>query len=586
MEEEVKGLGDYLDIIRRHKYLVVFSTLILMIASASIAYLLPATYKSEGLILIESQEIPRDLVKSTVTSYADQRIEVIKQWTMTTSNVMKIVEKFNLYPAMRKKAPVAEVVDLFRLNVDVSMVKANVTDPRSGRARHASIAFNVSFMDGSPQTAQKVANELITGFLNENARTRTERAAQTTTFLDEEASKLQRKVQKLEKDIAEFKDKNSDSLPELLEYNLSMVTRLQDELVTNQNQIMVLKDQIMTMTLEKANLHFYIDAQQPVNNEPTTPQGQLVQAQANFNRLQAKYSPNHPDVLQLKRRIKSLKAELGIDTIGSGSLALELKQAQEELDLLKQRYVANHPDVKAKTNQVASLKAQLKQAGGSQLSAQRTPSVSDKTNPIYLQLSSKVNSSEREIGRLRVRQGEAKAKLEDYERRVVQTHQVKRAYDNLSRDHANHLSKYKELRAKQLEAELAQNLESENKGESFKLIEPPLVPEKAVKPNRTKILAMGIVLSIGSGFGLALLVDMVKGGVRGYNEISRVIGSVPLVVIPMIITEQDHKKKAANRRRLIYLVIILFALMIAGFHFLVMDLEVLWFKVMRKLTSL
>lgn len=586
MEEEVKGLGDYLSIIRRYKYLVIFSTLILVIASASLAYLLPATYKSEGLILIESQEIPRNLIKSTVTSYADQRIAVIKQRTMTTDNVMTIVKKFNLYPAMRKKAPVAEVVSLFRQNIDVSMVEANVTDPQSGRARRATIAFTVSFMDRSAQTAQKVASELVTGFLNENARTRTERATETTAFLKEEAGKLQGKVQQLEKNIAEFKDQNSDSLPELLEYNLSMVTRLQDELATNQNQIMVLKDQIMTMTLEKANLHYYIDAQQPANNAPVTPQAQLVQAQAKFNRLQAKYSPNHPDVLQLKRQIKSLKAELGIDTVGSSSLALELKRAQEELKLLQQRYIGNHPDIKAMTNQIASLKAQLKQAGGSELSARTTSSSVDETNPIYLQISSKIDSSEREIGRLRTRQGEAKAKLADYERRVVQTHQVKRAYDDLSRDHANHLNKYKELRAKQLEAELAQNLESENKGESFKLIEPPLVPSKVEKPNRTKILAMGIVVSIGTGFGLALLVEMIRGGVRGYNEISRVIGSVPLVVIPMITTEQDHKKKAVNRKRLIYLVIILLATMVACFHVWVMDLEVLWFKVIRKLASL
>lgn len=586
MEEEVKGLGDYLEIIRRHKYLVIFSTLILAIASASVAYLLPATYKSEGLILIESQEIPRNLVKSTVTSYADQRIEVIKQRTMTTSNVMNIVEKFDLYPAMREKSPVADVVDLFRQNIDVSMVEAYVTDPQSGRARRATIAFNVSFMDKSPQTAQQVANELVTGFLDENARTRTERAAETTTFLDEEASKLQLKVQQLEKEIAEFKDRNSDSLPELLEYNLAMVARLQDELAVNQNQIMVLKDQIMTMTLEKANLHYYIDNQQPANNEPTTPQGQLIQAQAEFNRLQAKYSPNHPDVLQLRRQIDGLKAELGIDTVGTGNLAQQLEQAQDELLSLKQRYVGNHPDIKSKTNQVESLEAQLAQANSRQSSSRTTANIVDKTNPIYLQLSSKIHSSEREIGRIRVRQEEVKAKLADYERRVIKTHQVKRAYDDLSRDHANNLSKYKELRAKQLEAELAQNLESENKGENFRLIEPPLVPSKAEKPDRAKILAMGFVLSIGGGFSLALLVDMVRGGVRGYNDNTRVLGHAPLVVIPMIKTEQDYKKKARNRRRLFYLVIILLTMMVASFHVWVMDLEVLWFKVMRKLTSL
>ena len=77
MEEDVKGIGDYLEIIRRHKKLVIYPALILAIISSAVAFLLPASYRSTGLILIESQEIPNDLVRSTVTSYADQRIEVL-----------------------------------------------------------------------------------------------------------------------------------------------------------------------------------------------------------------------------------------------------------------------------------------------------------------------------------------------------------------------------------------------------------------------------------------------------------------------------------------------------------------------------
>ena len=106
MEEDVKGLGDYLDIIRRHRYWAVIPAIILIALSGLVSYLLPATYKSEGLILIESQEIPSDLIRSTVTSYADQRIEVIKQRIMTTTKVMALVEKYNLYPELRKKSPV------------------------------------------------------------------------------------------------------------------------------------------------------------------------------------------------------------------------------------------------------------------------------------------------------------------------------------------------------------------------------------------------------------------------------------------------------------------------------------------------
>ena len=95
MEEEVKGISDYLEILNRHKKLILYPALLLTLVSVAVALLLPATYKSSGLILIESQEIPRDLVRSTVTSYADQRIAIIKQKLLTQSRIMEIVNKYN-----------------------------------------------------------------------------------------------------------------------------------------------------------------------------------------------------------------------------------------------------------------------------------------------------------------------------------------------------------------------------------------------------------------------------------------------------------------------------------------------------------
>jgi len=153
MEEEVKGLRDYLDILWRRKYWIVIPAIVLMIGTVVFTYSLPESFKSQGLILIESQEIPQDLIRTTVTSYADQRIEVIKQRLLTTNRIMEVVEKHNLYPEQRKRSPIsAPIVELFKNNVSVDIIQANVTDPASGRAKRASIAFTVSFMDQSKST--------------------------------------------------------------------------------------------------------------------------------------------------------------------------------------------------------------------------------------------------------------------------------------------------------------------------------------------------------------------------------------------------------------------------------------------------
>ena len=368
-----------------------------------------------------------------------------------------------------------------------------------------------------------------------------------------------------------------------------MVERLQKELADNQNQIMVLQDQILTMNLELANLPAYMeDRQLAPGSKPTTSEQLLQLAKAEYSKLSAKYSENHPDVMQLKRQIESLQAELGIDESEVDNLTTELEQAEQNLTQLSQRYSASHPDIKSAKAQIDLLQKKLTTAKAKQDKIGGTADQKDdrQINPIYLQIKSKVDSSEREIVRLRNRQSDITNKLAEFEQRVYQTHQVERAYDDLTRDYANNQAKYRELRAKQLEAELGQNLESENKAESFTLIEPPQVPNKAEKPNRPKIMALGFMASIAAGIGLALLIEMIKGCARGYTEITRIIGQAPLVVVPIITTLGDAKAKKMTKLRLVFVAIVLFAALIVCFHLFVMDLEVLWFKVVRKVTLL
>lgn len=584
MEEEVKGIRDYLEVFWRRKYWVLIPAIVLMTVTAVVTYSLPATYKSEGLILIESQEIPQDLIRTTVTSYADQRIEVIKQRLLTTTSVMEIVNKYNLYSEERQKSPTTgPIVSLFRENVSVDIVQANVTDPVSGRAKRASIAFRVSFLDKSPQIAQQVANELVTEFLNENVRTRTDRAEDTTQFLKLEGDRMQKEVQQTEREIAEFRDQYSDSLPDLLDYNLSMVQNIQQEISGIENQVMVLSDQITTMSMQLSMIPEQRTSGTITGPEASPEQIALERLRTELRSMQSRYSENHPDLQRVKREVAALEEQVGEVLSPRQSLEAEIAAVQSNLQNLKQRYANEHPDVKAEEANLARMQKRL-----NELPVENTDSspVTGSTNPVYIEVKAKIDATQREISRLRERQQALRTKLADYENRVVQTNQVQRAYRDLTRDHENKLNQYQQLRAKQLQAELAETLESENKGESFSLIEPPQVPSTAEKPNRPKLLAMGFVASVGSGVGLAFLIEMFFGGVRGYSNISRVVGKPPLVVIPFIRTEKEKSRRRNLLYRWIIILVLLGIVAIALFHFFVMDLEVFWFKLLNKLSLL
>lgn len=103
--EPVHGLQDFAAIFHRRRTLIVIAGGVLLGLSLAVAFLWPAVYRSMATILIEEQEIPSELVHSTITSYADQRIETIKQQVMSRTTLWKVVEQYDLYPNLRKPAP-------------------------------------------------------------------------------------------------------------------------------------------------------------------------------------------------------------------------------------------------------------------------------------------------------------------------------------------------------------------------------------------------------------------------------------------------------------------------------------------------
>src|SRR6202012_792457 len=133
-----------------------------LLLTVVLAITLPPHYRSAGTVLIEQQEMPQELVRSTVSSYADQRIQVISKRVMTTETLLNIIRRYDLYPKERAKDTREALLGKIRKDIGLKMISADVIDPRSGHPTSATIAFEVSFTSRSAELAAKVANELTT----------------------------------------------------------------------------------------------------------------------------------------------------------------------------------------------------------------------------------------------------------------------------------------------------------------------------------------------------------------------------------------------------------------------------------------
>src|SRR6185312_15967175 len=181
--------------------------LIFSIGGVAAALLWPATYLSEAKILVQSQQIPSDLVRPTVTNAAQERIQAIEQRTMTRDNLVAIADKFQLYPGKRSLMSVTELVELMKKNTKIAPVDIGLDFKQRTPAalQNPTIVFSVGFQDSNPAVAMRVANELTTRILNEDLRDRTSRAIDTTKFLEREVQRLQADNSALDARIAQLR---------------------------------------------------------------------------------------------------------------------------------------------------------------------------------------------------------------------------------------------------------------------------------------------------------------------------------------------------------------------------------------------
>jgi uncharacterized protein involved in exopolysaccharide biosynthesis len=202
-------------------------------------------------------------------------------------------------------------------------------------------------------------------------------------------------------------------------------------------------------------------------------------------------------------------------------------------------------------------------------------------NPAYISLKTQLEGIEVGMRAAMAKREQLKAKMADYEKRIIQTPQVEREGLNLMRDYNNAREKYREIKAKQMEAQVGKELEKERKGERFSLIDPPQYPEEPIKPNRPAIILMGLIFSLGSGLGYVMAVDALGNTVRR-RTLAADLGTTLLSVIPYKENQEDVARRLKTRKLVITSAAVSLVVVVILAHFLWTPLDVLWFKGLRK----
>ncbi|MGO8972553.1 MAG: GumC family protein [Steroidobacteraceae bacterium] len=549
------------------------------VATILLALLWPPTYQSMATILIEQQEIPQELVRSVISSFADQRIQVISQRVMTTQNLLSLIERYNLYPDIRQREPREVLLKKMRDDIGMKLISADVIDPRSGRPTQATIAFSVSYQNRAADLALKVANELASLYLNENLTSRTQLSEQTAAFFKEESEREAAHIAELDKTLSAFKEKHHEELPELAQLNVQTLERTEMDLRDAETRLAGLDSQRVLLEAQLAQI--------PPNSQVFSDTGQRVfgtedrlkALKSLLASYKAKYGPDHPDVLSTQREVDGLEKQVSSDD-GTPDRLRQLAEARAKLAEAQKKYAAEHPDVIRLKHEVES----LEQAVAAD-DASGTPKLkaAHADNPVYIQVKGQLDAVGVERENEIKKRDELRAKLDDYEKRMAHSPEVEREYREMARALESAQLKYQEILSKQTEVQVSENLESERKGEKFTMIEPPQPPEKPIRPNRILILAVGLVLSAALGVGAVVMRETLDASVRGPNDIRQMLQVPALASIPIIVTSADKRR----RKRMSWYSwgggLSALALAVVGVHLFYKPLDVLWSILLRRM---
>jgi len=475
-------IEDYKEILRRRIWILVIPTVICAIGVYVISNFLPSRYTSETVVLVEQPTVPENFVKPVVEGDVNQRLVTMQEQILSRTRLRQIIDKFGLYKEEVGRLTTEEMIALLRNSITVSPVR-----PMAETRANGLPGFTISVEARQAYLAQQICTEVMFFFTEQNILLRQRRAEDTTQFLTKQLSEAKSKLDEQDAKLAEFQRRNIGALPEEMQTNIGLLASLASQLdATSQALSRAERDKM------------------------------FVQSQLNQQLATAKLSQTgaNPDTLDK-----------------------QLAVLQDQLASLRSRYTDEHPDVIKTRNEIARLQNRIKEnsaAGLPQTASTQEKAAVVAETPQIQQLRAQLYQAEMAIRDNTAEQARLKEEISKLQSRVQMSPGIQQEYKSLTRDYQTALTIYNDLLKKQSDSEMATNLERSQEGETFRVLDPPSLPQKPTFPNRRVFALGGFVGGLGLGLGIVFFLEVQDTTLRTDRDVEVLLKLPTLAMIPAI----------------------------------------------------
>ncbi|HEX6505110.1 MAG TPA: Wzz/FepE/Etk N-terminal domain-containing protein [Terriglobales bacterium] len=490
------SFDDYLSMLRRRLWVILVPILIAPAIGFAVSYLFDAKYTASTTVLIEEPKVPGDLVKPIITEDVLRRITGLEQQVLSRNHLVPVVQRLGL---AKSDGQAVQVADQVRSSVDITPVQDSTSTTSKKKSQPSNSSdipgFNVNLTYSDPRVAQQLCNQVTDMLITENLKAREQVAQGTTDFLAHQVDDAKHNLDEQDAKLATFQRQYVGQLPEDADSNLKVLMGLNSQLDAATQAInRAQADKSYAQSLLAQQLASWRASEsstspQALQQQLTTLQGQLLQ-------LQSRYTDDYPDVVKTKASIKEVEGKL------------------KQVDSAK-------PDT-------SNAKADASEP------------------PEIRQLRVQIHQYEQTIDQAEEQQKRLQDQIKLYQGRVALSPAVEEQYKQLTRDYQSAQKFYDDLLAKKSQSEMATDLERQQQGEQFRLLNPASLPSSPSFPNRLLFAGGGLGAGLALGCALGFWLEFQDKAIRNELDVEAVMDLPALISIPWVLETEEGNRNGSR----------------------------------------
>lgn len=514
-EPKARTTEDYWAMLRRQRWVILGSAFICWVLVWAVGWLLPSSYVSDAVVLVQQQQVSPNLVEPSISVSLEAQLESIRQQVLSRTRLQPIIDSHHLYPKHHGLLALLDASDPVEQMAGKDIQIKLVESPSHTPNQQTLTAFDISYSAPTPELSQSVNEELTELFVQEHAASQARFSQTTTNFLQTELADARADLDAQDAKVKAFKAQHAGELPDQLQGNLQVLAGLQIELQNSERSLSAAQQQKLYL---ESVVQQYQSAQSDLgaggsNITPTNLDQQLKNLKMQLAQEQSQYTDNYPDVIALKDQIAKTE---------------ELKkQTQAKLTSDKSDKNADKDD----DNTLATGVLQVQNGAPTQI----------------MQIQSQLKANQLELLSLQSAQKRIQGEIGAYQARLNAAPMVEQQLDEISRGYVESSKNYDTLQQKLQDSQLASSLQQNQQGEQFSIVSPPSFPAAPSAPNHLLISLGGLGAGLMIGLVLAALLEFTDVRIQKESDLEGIVSARVLVGIPKLSTPVEDRRRVMLR---------------------------------------